>query len=356
MKIAILCKGNVSSIPPVINSIIELLKLNVHVHLICGNIEDQTVDYLLSIDKNIFIEKIQSSNNKFSKWYNFHRYAWARIKKIKFDLLWISTGDTALCLGYNIKKYKYILNILELYDSAPLYKKLLKRMAQNAHKVIVPEYNRACILRVWWNLKETPLVIPNKPQFLITEKDLEIENIIQEINSKKKDRKIILYQGLITPHRKLDILTEVSFKLKDKFFLVLMGPDFDYVDKLRKLNEDLLYIKSIPAPIHLNITEIADIGVVVYDFVDLNNIYCAPNKIWEYSKFGKPMLGSDIPGLKYTIETAGAGVCVDSQNKENIEETLNQLFNNYCEYSTNSQNFYKSADLEKTYRLILHSL
>ncbi|KAA6307134.1 hypothetical protein EZS27_041199, partial [termite gut metagenome] len=38
------------------------------------------------------------------------------------------------------------------------------------------------------------------------------------------------------------------------------------------------------------------IGIVSYAFDDLNHVFCAPNKTWEYTGFGIPMLGNNAPG------------------------------------------------------------
>ena len=70
----------------------------------------------------------------------------------------------------------------------------------------------------------------------------------------------------------------------------------------------------------------------------------APNKICEYSAYGLPMLGNDIPGLKYTIGVAGAGVMVDPSCTDNIIAALNYIESNYKSISENSKSFNKSVD------------
>jgi len=88
------------------------------------------------------------------------------IKKGDFDLVWIISAEAAVLLGRPIIGAKYIFSIYELYDIVPNLLRKIKPFAQNAIRVIVPEFNRAYMLRFWLGLSETPTVIPNKPATL----------------------------------------------------------------------------------------------------------------------------------------------------------------------------------------------
>ena len=77
----------------------------------------------------------------------------------------------------------------------------------------------------------------------------------------------------------------------------------------------------------------------------MNHLFCAPNKTWEYSGFGIPTLGNDLPGLEYSIGSAGAGRCVDFDDKDAIIEAIKDIDNKYEEYSSNATKFYNSFDV-----------
>ena len=82
-------------------------------------------------------------------------------------------------------------------------------------------------------------------------------------------------------------------------------------------------------------------------------MYCAPNKIWEYSGFGIPMLANDVPGLKYTVEANNAGICVDMSSVENIKNAIHGIDENYESYSKNSLAFFDSCKVDKIVSNIL---
>ena len=56
----------------------------------------------------------------------------------------------------------------------------------------------------------------------------------------------------------------------------------------------------------------------------LNPLYCAPNKIFEYSKYGIPMISNDVPALRYSyMEFHCATVSISSCCREDDEDEKN---------------------------------
>lgn len=360
-KLAIIvCKGNPSFIAPVLNVVLGLSKLYESVKLICGDISKESETFLLGECKNLSIENLRLQSRGTSKIlsvYYFRKKVFQLINSTPHDLLWIATGDTAVSLGTKLKEYRFVMCLLELYDAVPVYNFLLKRLSQYAHKIVTAEYNRSAILRVRWKLKHTPYVLPNKPYF----KPLEQASIngsngplVQQVKDEiSKGKKIILYQGIITHYRRLDTIAKATLENDSQFVFLIVGKDFDYIDTLKGINPNIIHIPFIDAPLHLEITKLADIGIVVYDFIDLNNIYCAPNKIWEYAMFSKPMLCNDIPGLKYTVEHYKAGLCTDFNCVESVKDTMGKIFSDYKEYAANAATFYDSVDLDSIIKNIV---
>ncbi len=350
----IICKGNPSFIAPVLNVVLGLSKLYGSVEFICGDISKDSEAFLLGECKNLTIEnlKLQSrGTSKILSIYSFRKKVFQILNNRQHDLLWIATGDTAISLGSKLRAFRFVFCLLELYDNVPFYEFLLRRLSRYAHKIVTAEYNRSAILRVRWKLKNTPYVLPNKPYFKprIEESDHTAVNgpLVQRVKEEiSKGKKVILYQGIITRYRRLDTVAKAIFEEDSRFVFLIVGKDFDYIDALKEINPNIIHIPFIDAPLHLEITKLADIGIVVYDFIDLNNIYCAPNKIWEYAMFSKPMLCNDIPGLKYTVEHYKAGICTDFNCVNAVRGTMDRIFADYDEYASNAGAFYNSIDLD----------
>lgn len=261
------------------------------------------------------------------------------LRSVKCDILWIIGERTTVALGKKLLNKKFIQTVYELNDIRP---KMLKQMApatKAAYVNVACEYNRSQIMRAWFNLKDTPVVLPNKPYFHPRRRNIECQ-----YSKLLEGKKIILYQGHIIEERNLDGICEASLRLKD-YCLVLMGGGSSYREFLKEKYPSVLFIDHVLPPHHLDITSYASIGVVTYSPTTLNNIYCAPNKIWEYGGFGIPMLANDIPGLHYTVEDSGAGLCIDMDDPDEIVDAVNTIDRKYDLYSKKAQEMYNSVDL-----------
>lgn len=273
----------------------------------------------------------------------YHKEVEKLIAQTPYDLLWVIHEETAFEFRKELAGKKYLLSFYELNDHRRDFLEQLKAVAQNALEVLVPEYNRACILRTWMKLDKTPTVIPNKP--LNHPRRRCIPNSYQE---QLEGKKVVLYQGYINRSRNLDKVCEAVKDMPD-YCIVLMGKgDESYISELKQKYPQIIHISFIAPPEHLFVTSWAHIAIVKYDFVVLNAIFCAPNKTWEYTGFGIPVLCHDIPGLRYTIGQYKAGVCTDMDDTEAIKAAIKEIDNNYEEYLRNAEKYYESFDVKKT--------
>ena len=148
--------------------------------------------------------------------------------------------------------------------------------------------------------------------------------------------------------RKLDTIIQAVLRNPDKFILVLIGRKSAYLEELLTAYPDVQYLGFINPPQHLSIIRYADIGILTYvaDCGSINPVFCAPNKSWEYAKFGIPMICNDIPGLKYNIEYNGIGYCCDIDSVDDIESKLLQIRDNYNFLSQNALEYYNSINVD----------
>ena len=358
-ELVIVQKTKVSSFPPLMTAIELLARLGVSITLICGNEHKDNLSFLHKHCKKVIILNIPDANNSLEKiivWSRIRLSFWKVIHKENLydKTFYFPTVDTILAMGHRVFNLKYILNLYELYDNVPLYLRNLKKYVLNAQLITCPDYTRAHIFKVWWNLKETPLVIPNRPLSRPIF-DEELTDNVKEIFKKIKDKKIIHYQGLITPSRALEPICCAVKDLSD-FVLILMGKKTPYLEKLLSISDKIIYIPFLVPPKHLTVTSKARIGVLSYDHSCLNNIFCAPNKIWEYSSLGIPMLGNDIPGLRNVIENYRLGKCVDYNSIDQIKEAIIQIDNNYDRYRSNSYEYFDTVSLDDIFNVFLKSI
>ncbi|MCI1779359.1 MAG: hypothetical protein LKI53_05310 [Bacteroidales bacterium] len=351
-EIIIIIKGSLDKAVPIISIAKNFNANNHNVRILCGCISPMLKENFrntgisitsLNINendgKNPFSQKIRS-------WVSFRIGVKRFLKTAEYEYLYIATGDTAIDLKGIYDKSKYILHLRELYDSSPLYMKLLEKIARRAYKVVVPELNRAYLYYHFLKLDTVPSIIVNRPFDHPRTRKMDIDFLDPEIQTKIKTKKNIIYQGPIARERDLTKLVEASLEWNsNEYNLILLGKDYGMLDVYRKINPNILHIPFVSPPLHLNITSWAYIGVIAYDLKSLNTIYCAPNKVWEFSGFGIPVLGSCNPGLFSSIGYFNAGKLVDFYNCDKIINGIDFIINNYDIMRKNAVKMYDNAEL-----------
>lgn len=341
-------KGHFSYLPPFQALVEALLSTNKYkLKVICSE-EEPDMDVMYTNDDLEFIHYYTIEprtgiasriRNRFKSVHVFQKRVKYDLDTIKYDILWIIHERTAIALRNILQGRKYILTSYELRDySQPELMKPLTRPMREAKVNIQCEYNRAWIARMIYGLKETPLVIPNKPFHHPTNRNMPTDKIVSD------GKKIILYQGVLTKERNLDGMCKAISSL-DGFKLVLLGKETNYSKELKDKYNIVEFPGFIKSPAHLQLTSNAYIGLVTYNPLVLDCVYCAPNKIWEFSGFGIPMICNEIPGLEYTVKANNCGVCTDTDDPESIITAIKLIDSNYQEYSANARRMYESIDL-----------
>lgn len=348
MRIVVINKDKLENIPPLISVVYHLTGLGHEVHLITTGYGDKMarVFQRKKIEATIIPESGRKGFlSKLMEYLRYHNRAKHELEHLSFDALWIEGGNTVLALGSCIKRYRYILHISELYEKSPVILKALSKVIHSAEAVVLPEYNRASLYQVWFSLNERPFVLPNIPAFLPDASELEgLELKYSEQLGSIRGKTVILYQGHIGGGRDLSSFAKAVQELGDGYVLLLVGKDYGVLDDLRKLCDRICHIDFIQAPDYLLFTKQADIGILSYDPTSENNIFCAPNKLFEYASYGVPMIGNDIPGLKYMIEPFKAGIIIDESQVDSIKRAILEIERNLEEFSKNSRKLYDSFD------------
>ncbi len=361
MKILVVVSEEVNSWPPIRN-LIEILLRNDHAVTLMG--KDKT-GLVLDLNPNYRFIEIPDFKGTPPGIRYFRKTSFMRKRVIEemlhHDILWTATDSTVRDLGDVVLKYRHVMQLMELIRDIPRWPRQkvfglnIKKYAQKAFKVVVPEYNRAHIQKVWWSLSDLPTVLPNRmslPDFgkmEIPDDILKIEELV-----KQEKRRIVIYQGGFYNDRDLDNFVEAIAKLKDNYVLYLMGIETDYKIRLCKAGGDaVVTIPYIRPPFHLLITRYAYIGILPYKAADaahyakINALYCAPNKLFEYAAYGIPMIGTDMPGLNLPFYKYGIGYVCRPYTVSKIIENIALITANYKEMSTRCIHYYNSFNMDQ---------
>ena len=136
-----------------------------------------------------------------------------------------------------------------------------------------------------------------------------------------RDR-IVLYQGWMSPERGIDCLVRAARHFPAHIRLVLIGYGA-HETALRQLSAEqgtndgrVIFLGRVASEDLAPLTRSADLGLIPYYGIDLNNYYSSPNKLFEYAIAGLPFVSNDLPFLRSIIDQYGFGVAADLSRPE----------------------------------------
>jgi len=366
---------DVLDFPPVIN-LIEVLLAHEHKVYFVGYNVKSLPDFLLNDSNFEYTELplVTGSHlwDRLKRGVMRNRLGRTAVKKYmeRADYLWTTTDLTCRCLGKLLFHYRHIMQLMELDIWYPYFKNIpwprfpIAQYAQRAWKVVEPEINRAYIQKAIWHLSKTPYVFPNKNYMAdMVEPNFEIAHILDRM--RKEKRKIVFYMGVVMPERELEPFIEAIEQLKEEYVLYIAGYISDhhkkYYENIFSSHKATVYLGVFPAPAHLLLLEKAYIGLLPYkpgtDGTPyrsvVNALYCAPNKIFEYSGFGIPMISTDVLALRSPFEKFDIGICLNELSVNNIFDAIHKIECNHDKMSDNCKEYYKSVNLDEIIENIL---
>lgn len=365
-QILVLCKETLDHAVPILSISQQLSRLGHHVHILSGGcslamkteleshgIRITTPDINEKYSKNKPHGHAARTLSKLAQWLTFRQFVASYLSTHRTnDLIYVAGAETALCLAGTLQHYPHIIHLRELHDQQPHYMAMLNILSRRAAQIVVPEINRAHIYKSMFKLPQVPIVIPNKPFAHPRKPRLDISFLAPEIRDRIISGRNILYQGHLNKERDLSPLL-LACRQMAKYNIVIMGQDQGMLEQYRSINPDITHIDFLRPPLHLNVTSWAHIGILTYDQDSLNTIYCAPNKIWEFSGFAVPMLCGENLGLRYTVGQCGAGEIVSFSDPESLCSGLARIEQNYEKVQNNASRLYDSVCFEEAVSQIL---
>jgi len=374
MKIMVIHLNNINLCPPAISLIENLIEHGHDVLLVSYNISEMKSSIvkkkkLKAYDLGDYLI-LRSSLKKYVLRYSSRSKVRKFIKRhiVAYDCVWTTSEITVRDVGNILltSGVKHILQLMELTDYVPQIGNIkcfrfdIEKYAQKAYKVVVPEINRAHIVKVRWHLAKLPEILPNKPYTVTIKEDCIGEKAKAIIKYLKKQKsKVILYQGGFTKDRKFDQFAEAIDKMNGEFILCLMGKDNDYRKEICSRYPFIHYLGFLQPPEHLVVARYAYIGILTYYpvkeafYSELNAVYCAPNKTFEYAMCGLPMIGTNVPGLGEIFEKYNIGRCIENDDCESVIKAIRYVESNYQSMKVNCKAYFDSVDLDAIVKNII---
>jgi glycosyltransferase involved in cell wall biosynthesis len=125
-----------------------------------------------------------------------------------------------------------------------------------------------------------------------------------------RSRKIALFQGAFSESRGLEDCVRAGAALTPDWGIVLMGRGAE-LERLRALaagHPNTMLLPPVAAADLQAWTAGATLGLIPYQPDGANNLYCLPNKLWEYASCGVPVLARALPEVERCLARHRAGM------------------------------------------------
>lgn len=303
--------------------------------------------------RRIHIRLPRKSDGKTRKLYRHIYFWWAALHfalKIRPSVVvaedffvsfpgWLSAKSCGARLVYDA--YELIIPdpSLEMSKRDLFWYRLERWTVHRADLVIAANEDRAQLMAEHYGLKKAPVVMRNIP----VSKDLgpgtdDILERFPALARQTPEDVLVLYQGDVSLERGIGRFVEAMKHLPPRFRLVVVGdgPDLNRLKEEAKSIEQygrFISLGRVPHRLLPAITRLADVGIVTYPFKGLNNIYCSPNKIFEYAQADLPVVATNQPPLRKWVEGYGIGELVgEDDDPEMIARLIQKVAENRSNY------------------------
>ncbi|WP_346877323.1 hypothetical protein [Clostridium sp. UBA5712] len=265
-------------------------------------------------------------------------------KKLKFDTIYAHNYFTCLpaIIISKLGRKKLIYDAYELYYPAgknpfsmrdSFFYFFEKKAIKSADEVVCANNERALIMAGHYNLRKIPTVIGNMA------KDDLYEDVPKKQICNSHIVKIV-YAGYLAYDR--SILELVCSIKENKYEKKIILDIYGYGPLLNELTimaakEEYSFMKIMGSYLNSQLDLILSnyhIGYVSYPNTDFNNIFCCPNKVFDYAHNGLVVLAPNNYGLSAMISKYKIGCC-----NNNINYAISNILLNYNYYQKNLKLF-----------------
>ncbi len=144
-----------------------------------------------------------------------------------------------------------------------------------------------------------------------------------------RETPLVLYQGGFAPNRGLPELIAAMHEITGAV-LVLMGwgrleAELAALIRRARLEQRVRMLEPVPRRDLVHWTAGADVGVIPYQPIGLNNTYSTPNKLFEYLAAGVPIAATRLPEIARIVDGHRIGATFARVRPEEIAATINGL-------------------------------
>jgi glycosyltransferase involved in cell wall biosynthesis len=106
------------------------------------------------------------------------------------------------------------------------------------------------------------------------------------------------------------------------------GPLKDEIKSLSKDFDNIFFHEAVDPDVLVDYTSSADVGILLYENTCLNHYFCLPNKIFEYTMAGLPVIVSNLHEISNFVKTHENGFVLLKNDKDSLKKTIKKISSN----------------------------
>lgn len=151
-----------------------------------------------------------------------------------------------------------------------------------------------------------------------------IPEVFDDISTLKADLKqefnipdnslLFIYQGGFFNGRGIKIMLDAFVGLPDKYVVFMgFGPLVELISQYTRSYPNIFLKEAVPPSELIAYTRTADVGISLIENICLSYYYALPNKVFEYSMAGVPLIVSDFPEMSSYVDHYKIGWTVNPE-------------------------------------------
>ncbi len=150
-------------------------------------------------------------------------------------------------------------------------------------------------------------------------------------------KKLLLYQGAINMGRGIEWLINAMPYLESCILCICGDGDLfeemKTLTKKKQLDDRVFFTGRLPFEELNQYTSIADLGFVLLENRGLSYYYSLPNRIFDYMKYGVPVLASNFPEIARIVETHQTGKLISHYEPEYLAKIILEMLDEWGDKS-----------------------
>ncbi len=265
----------------------------------------------------------------------------------KSDILLANDLDTLLAnfLVSKIKRLELVYDSHEYFTEVPelIHRPLTRQIWLRLERWIFPKIHKAytvndSIAKIYQDKYGVDVkVIRNLP----------FRRVFKTV---EKQKNILLYQGALNLGRGIELMIDAMEHLPDCSLWIFGGGDLEQSLRQRAAAADwkdrIVFQGRLPFEQLFEYTAQAKLGFSLEEDLGANYHFASPNKVYDYIQAGVPVLVSDLPEMRRTVETFEVGEILtkEERNPLLLAQRVKKMLLDEKQYDLFQKNCLKAAE------------